>query len=70
MLIITTVKLNGEIKDLKFLYLYMVLLQHCFHSKQHCFNSGTDSFHVIWTLKLIESSIKLNVVYSYRTIVL
>ena len=29
----------------------MVFLQHCFHPEQHCFNSRTDSFHVLHTFQ-------------------
>ena len=45
-----------------FLYLYMVFFQHYLHSEQHFFLFFEHS-------KLIESSLILNLVYSYRTLV-
>ena len=54
--------------------LLLSLFIHCFTSTLFSFRTTfcsfwIDGFRVIWTFKLIESSPKLNVAYSYRTLV-
>ena len=53
-----------------FLCLYMVFLQHCFHPEQHCFLLEQTFSMLYKHFKLIETSPQLNLVYSYRTLVI
>ena len=48
----------------KFLYLYMVFLQHCFHSEQHCFLLEETVFNVlqIFQTDWVEHSTKSSLV--------